>query len=190
MSEKHPDQRYLEGLAQNDYQILEEIDQRYRGILTNWVRNNSGNTEDAEDLFTETLLAIFDRLQKPKPLILTRPFSAYFMGVAKNKWYEQLRKRKKEERVRNDQVQQYIDESDESIEEELIQIEAASERFQRLEKTFVQLSELCQQLIDLFFNRGLTTSEIVARLNFNSEDTYYVRKKKCLDRWRTLLGES
>ncbi len=190
MPEIHPDQRYLEGLAQNDYKVIAEIDQRYRKVLTSWVRNNSGATEDAEDLFTETLLAIFDRLQQPQPLMLTRPFGAYFMGVAKNKWFEILRKRKKEEKVRNDQVQQYIDESDESIEEELIKIEAASERFQRLERTFVQLSELCRQLIDLFFNRGLGTSEIVERLNFNSEDTYYVRKKKCLDRWRTLLGES
>lgn len=188
MPEQHSDQRYIEGLANNDHALVAEIDRRFRGILTRWVLNNSGSATDAEDLFTETLLAIFDRIKRPDPLILTRPFSAYMMGIARNKWMETLRKRKKELRVRNDQAQQYMDEIDESIEEEIVRTEESEERFQQMENTFVQLSDLCQQLIQLIFYRGLSTEEIVEKLQFNSENTYYVRKKKCLDRWQTLLG--
>jgi RNA polymerase sigma factor (sigma-70 family) len=189
MPEQHADQRYIEGLARNDYGVLKEIRGNCLGILTRWILDNSGSREDAEDIFNDVLLAIYDRMSKPKPLVLTRPFSAYLMGIARNKWFEVLRKRKKETKVRNDQAQQYTDERDESIEEELVAIETASERNRQLEKTFVQLSERCQQLIDMVFNRGLSTEEIVTALEFNTDNAFYVRKKKCLDRWRTLIVE-
>ena len=189
MSKPHSDQRYIEGLAKKDYRIVKEIDEKYKRILFKWVLDNSGSREDAEDLFTDTILAIFDRTPSPKPLVLTRPFSAYLMGIARNKWFEILRKRKKESKVRNDQVQQYMDEIDESVEEELIQIEKTSERFQHLENTFVKLSELCQKLLRMVFYRGLNTDEIVEALAFSNDNAYYVRKKKCLDRWRTLLAK-
>ncbi|MEN0006843.1 MAG: sigma-70 family RNA polymerase sigma factor [Bacteroidota bacterium] len=187
MPEQHPDQRLIEGLTHNDYATIKEIDKKYRAILTKWVLHNSGSREDAEDLFTDSVLAIFDRISRTPPLILTRPFSAYLMGIARNKWLERLRKRKKEMQVRNDQIKRYIDEMDESVEEVIIHTEKVFERNRQLEKTFVQLSERCQQLIDLIFNRGMDTSEIVQEMAFNSENAYYVRKKKCLDRWRSLL---
>jgi RNA polymerase sigma factor (sigma-70 family) len=189
MPEQHPDQRFIEGLAKNDYQIIKEIDQKFRRIVIAWIRDNNGSTEDAEDIYTESILAIFDRLSQSKPLILSRPFSAYLMGIARNKWYEVLRKRKKEAVVRNDQVKQYMDELDESVEEELIQIEKASERQSQLDRTFAQLSKLCQELLNMIFYRGLNTEEIVKALEFSTDNAYYVRKKKCLDRWRVLLAE-
>lgn len=189
MPEQHPDQRFIEGLLKNDYQIIKEIDQKFRRIVIAWIRDNNGSTEDAEDIYTEAILAIFDRLSQNKPLILSRPFSAYLMGIARNKWYEVLRKRKKEAVVRNDQVKQYMDELDESVEEELIQIEKASERQSQLDRTFSQLSKLCQKLLNMIFYRGLNTEEIVKALEFSTDNAYYVRKKKCLDRWRVLLAE-
>ena len=88
----HPDQRYLEGLLNNDNQIVEEIYRLFSSRIGSWITQNSGTEDDAADVFQESLIDIYNQA-KYKGLQLTCPFEPFFLLVCKRKWLNELKKR-------------------------------------------------------------------------------------------------
>lgn len=88
----HPDQRYLEGLLNNDTQIVEEIYQRFSSKITYHILQRRGSEEDAADIFQESLIDIYNQA-KYKSLQLTCPFEPFILLVCKRKWLNEIKKR-------------------------------------------------------------------------------------------------
>lgn len=88
----HIDQRYLVGLVQNDTGIIREIYSRFAEKVKLFICKNSGNVEDAADIFQESLMDIYEQARH-KNLHLTCPFEPFFILVCKRKWLNSLKKR-------------------------------------------------------------------------------------------------
>ncbi|HVU85038.1 MAG TPA: RNA polymerase sigma factor [Puia sp.] len=88
----HPDQRYLEGLLNNDNQIVEEIYRLFSSRVGSWIIQNSGNEDDAADVFQESLIDIYNQA-KYKGLQLTCPFEPFLLLVCRRKWLNEIKKR-------------------------------------------------------------------------------------------------
>ncbi len=82
MAEKnlHPDQLYIDGLVQNNSTIIQSIYKKFVPKVTNYIRTNSGDDDQAQDVVQEVLITIYNQA-KTKGLQLTCPFDAYFFGI-------------------------------------------------------------------------------------------------------------
>lgn len=87
----HSDQKYIEGLAANNSIIIQEIYKKFVPKVVYYIRNNSGNQDQAQDVVQEVMILLFNQA-KANTLELTCPFDAYFFLLCKRKWLNELKK--------------------------------------------------------------------------------------------------
>lgn len=66
-----------------------------------YITKNNGSMEDVEGIFHDALLKLLGNIEK-SDFQLTSTLSNYFFGIIKNKWREELRKRKAKQKVHDD----------------------------------------------------------------------------------------
>ena len=88
----HTDQRFLNGLLQNETTVVREIYDRFAGKVKGYIIQNNGSEEDAADIFQESLVDIYQQA-KFKALQLTCPFEPFLLLICKRKWLNELKKR-------------------------------------------------------------------------------------------------
>ena len=167
----HPDQSYIEGLANNDSAIIQSIYKKFVPKVISYIRNNSGDEDQAQDVVQEIMIVLFNQA-KAKSLQLSCPFDAYFFLLCKRKWLNELKKAsnkgvtiKEEETSTNEPTADMVAET-----------ELFEEKQQLFDAMFQKLGEKCQEVLKLSF--AINSMEEVAE-KFNV--TYgYVRKKKSL----------
>ncbi len=178
------DQALFEALCAGDSEALRFIYAKYEPEINRWICRNNGNAEEAADIFQEALLTIFDNYCGKANTHMTS-FGGFLFNICRNKWRNQLRKNKRVEIIRMEEPSQYESEG----EDLLAQAIAAEEDFLRqeaLDKTFTQLSQLCQKLLELVA-QGAKPETIIEKLGMTNANAVYQRKKACIDRWRTLF---
>lgn len=173
MAEKnlHPDQLYIDGLVQNNSTIIQSIYKKFVPKVTNYIRTNSGDDDQAQDVVQEVLITIYNQA-KTKGLQLTCPFDAYFFLLCKRRWLNEIKKSSSKEVTLHDENVSI----DESVQEMTFQTEVFDEKQSLFDEMFQKLGEKCQEVLKLSFITK-TMEEVAAKLNV----TYaYVRKKKSL----------
>ena len=170
-SQVHADQKYVDGLAQNNSAIIQEIYKKFAPKITFYIKTNSGNTDQAQDVIQEVLVTIYNQA-KVKDLKLTCPFDAYFFLLCKRKWLNELKKSSNTEvTINEDNVSDF-----ESVQEQLLDTEVFDEKQSLFDEMFKKLGEKCQEVLKLSFVTK-TMEEVAEKLNV----TYgYVRKKKSI----------
>jgi RNA polymerase sigma factor (sigma-70 family) len=167
----HPDQVYIDGLANNDSAIIQTIYKKFVPKVVSYIKNNSGDADKAQDVIQEVLILLFNQAKSNK-LQLTCPFEAYFFLLCKRKWINELKKKSnKGVTIKDDLVS-----INESTEEMVLQTEQFDEKQQLYDMMFQKLGEKCQEVIQLSFSLP-SMEEVAEKLGV----TYgYVRKKKSL----------
>ena len=167
----HPDQLYLEGLANNDSAIIQSIYKKFVPKVVSYIRNNSGDEDQAQDVIQEVMILLFNQAKANK-LQLTCPFDAYFFLLCKRKWLNELKKVSNKGVTIDDDVTS----TKEPTEELLAQTEVFEEKQQLFDLMFQKLGDKCQEVLKLSFT--LKSMEEVAE---KLQVTYgYARKKKSL----------
>ncbi|WP_282781222.1 RNA polymerase sigma factor [Phaeodactylibacter xiamenensis] len=182
--EQHPDHKHILALRQGDFSTLDYIYREHAPTITQWVVRNSGSVSDAQDVFQEGIIALHQKAQDPT-FLLTCPLGALLFQICRNKWFSQLRKKNRETEVRNAEAERY--ESEGIVQNTLEQIEEEEIRQRKLDQAFGQLSELCQQLLQLLAS-GMASAEVAEQLGMNNANTVYRRKNACAERWRNLFN--
>lgn len=173
MAEKniHPDQLYIDGLVQNNSTVIQTIYKKFVPKVKNYIRMNSGDDDQAQDVIQEVLITIYNQA-KTKGLQLSCPFDAYFFLLCKRRWLNELKKTSNKEVTLQDENVS----TDESVQEMTFQTEVFDEKQSLFDEMFQKLGEKCQEVLKLSFITK-TMEEVAAKLNV----TYaYVRKKKSL----------
>ena len=184
MSNKiHEDQSYINGLVNNDSQVINSIYKKFVPKVINFIRNNSGDNDQAQDVVQDVLVLMFNQAKSNK-LQLTCPFDAYFFLLCKRKWINELKK------VSNKKVT--ISDDFTSINESELQMSLQTEIFEEQQnlfnEMFVKLGDKCQELLKLSFTIK-SLEDVAEKLNV----TYgYVRKKKsiCTGQLTEMIQES
>ncbi len=173
MNEKHthPDQFYIDGLLQNNSSVIALIYKKFAPKVKNYIRTNSGDDDQAQDVIQEVLITIYNQA-KTKGLQLSCPFDAYFFLLCKRRWLNELKKGSNKEVTLSDENVSI----DESVHEMAHQTEIFDDKQLLFDEMFRKLGEKCQEVLKLSFVTK-TMEEVAEKLNV----TYgYVRKKKSL----------
>ncbi len=167
----HDDQKYIDGLAQNNSEVIQLIYKNFAPKVIYYIQNNSGNNDDAQDVIQEVLATIYNQA-KTSGLQLTCPFDAYFFLLCKRRWLNELKKpSKKQVTITDENVS-----IDESVQEMTFQTEIFDEKQSLFDEMFQKLGEKCKEVLQLSFVLK-TMEEVALKMNV----TYgYVRKKKSI----------
>ena len=167
----HPDQMFIEGLANNNSAVIQSIYKKFVPKVVSYIRNNSGDEDQAQDVVQEIMILLFNQAKTNK-LQLTCPFDAYFFLLCKRKWLNELKKTSNKGVTINEDFTS----TNEPTEEMVTQTEVFEEKQQLFDAMFQKLGDKCQELLKLSFTIK-SMEEVAEKLNV----TYgYVRKKKSL----------
>jgi RNA polymerase sigma factor (sigma-70 family) len=173
MSEKklHGDQKYIDGLLKNNAFIIQAIYDKFVPKVVNYIKQNSGTTDEAQDVIQDTLITIYNQSSKKK-LELTCPFDAYFFLLCKRKWLNELKKRSTRQVTINDEVLYKEDEAPELAFETYLY----GEKEALFTEMFQKIGDACKELLQATF-KIKSMEEVAESLGV----TYaYARKKKSL----------
>ena len=155
----HPDQSFIDGLANNDSAIIQSIYKKFVPKVVSYIRNNSGDEDQAQDVVQEIMILLFNQA-KAKSLQLTCPFDAYFFLLCKRKWLNELKKAsntgvtiKEEETSNNEPTADMVAET-----------ELFEEKQELFDAMFQKLGEKCQEVLKLSFTIK-SMEEVADKLN-------------------------
>ena len=180
----HPDQAYIEGIMARDPGVIKDIYTQNFESVAQYIVRNSGARTDAEDIFQDAMVAIFQRAKRGD-LILQCKFSTYLHAVCRNLWLNELKKQQR----RGVTIEGYTlyKEGDDSrqLADETILIEARDQFFW---EKFKDLGESCQSILRLSWS-GTGMKEVATKLDISYS---YARKKKseCMERLSTLIQQA
>ncbi len=167
----HPDQMYIEGLANNNSAVIQSIYKKFVPKVVSYIRNNSGDEDQAQDVVQEVLILLFNQA-KAKKLELTCPFDAYFFLLCKRKWLNELKKSVN----KGVTLQEDCTSITESTQVMIAETELFDEKQELFDLMFQKLGDKCKEVLQLSFSLQ-SMEEVAEKLNV----TYgYVRKKKSL----------
>lgn len=179
----HPDQMYLDGLANNNSAVINLIYKKFVPKVIYYIKTNSGNEDKAQDVVQEIMILLFNQAKANK-LQLTCPFDAYFFLLCKRKWLNELKKiSNKTVTIADDLLS--VNESEQQL---LEQTEVFEKKQSLFDSMFSKLGDKCQELLRLSFTTK-SMEEVAEKLNV----TYgYVRKKKslCVGQLTALVQET
>jgi len=142
------------------YDILPSVKQ--------WVRNNSGSADDAQDMFQDALVILYKKIHAGE-FTLSVPLKTYLLAVVRNCWFAELRRRKKLPLA--DAADDIAD--DMTNEEPGLAIASSAFNF---------LGEKCRQLLILFYYQKKSFKEIARALSLSSENVAKNQKYRCIQK--------
>ena len=164
------EQQILEGIARSDAKTLKEVYQTYYAEIRNHILKNSGQEEDAEDIFQEALVVIFRKVQKGD-LILTTTFGGYLFSICRYQWLVRLRKHAF---VKENPIEMGRDYAD--LGEDLEKMIEDNERKGIYQRAFLRLPQNCQQILSGYV-RKVKYEVIAQELNTT---VGYIKKRKAV----------
>lgn len=154
----------------------------YRENFSNtfhYVTNNSGTSEDAEDIFQEALIVLVKKLRE-QTFELNVKVSSYLYAVATKMWLYKLRSRKgiyENPDFLENQMDLNISLGDSDNQEA---------HFAIVEHTMSILKEECRKMLSLFYFERKSMIEISGLLGY-SQDFVKVKKSRCMNELRKRL---
>lgn len=163
----------LNGIRRNDTIVLQYIYKNFYSKINFFIKKNSGDDDDANDVFQEAIIIIYRKL-KANELVLDCTFETYLYSVCRFLWLKQLEKRKVEKEKIKDNHEYHEDLYDDSLE----RVADLNERYRLYQKHFTNLGKDCQKILQLYFDK-VPLKNIAQIMGFKSEKYAKKRKFKC-----------
>jgi RNA polymerase sigma factor (sigma-70 family) len=143
------------------------------GMVNRFVTNNKGRTDDAEDIFQDTMLVFLEKLRQDD-FILTASIKTYIMAIAKNLWLKRLRTSYKEI--------EFTDSFDNTFFEEIsLAIEHEKTYWEKLRSYLPLITIHCQKIIDDIFFQEKQIAQIQKEYGYSTKHNAQNQKHKCVE---------
>jgi len=148
-------------------------------LIENYIINNNGSKDDAQDIFQNALLVFYQKVKSPD-FELTAKLSTYLFAICKNSWLKVLRK-KKDLAALDEDTHHIPIELEDQINEPAI-IKAIQEKLK-------QLGDPCQSLIIFHEFHKMKWEKIAEKMNYATAHAARNQKYKCLIRLKKMIPE-
>ncbi|MFP4449200.1 MAG: RNA polymerase sigma factor [Bacteroidales bacterium] len=167
---KYPDLKIIEGIRKQDPKVLQYLYDEYFTMIRSIVIENSGNEEDARDIFQESIILIYRKITN-ESFQLTSAFKTYLFSVCWKMWQRELRDRYRKVNMKQDY--KYFAQNPENIEIEY----ELHRRYKLYQEHFKKLGKECQQILKMALKQ-VPFEKIAKKLRLSSAK--YVKKRKYL----------
>jgi RNA polymerase sigma factor (sigma-70 family) len=160
----------IEGIRCRDKDVLKYVYKQYFPMVRYFIIRNHGSEEDAEDIFQEAVVAVYERVRK-KNLTLDCAFKTYFYSVVRHMWLQYLDRNK---------IHYEFSEMDEFL---MLEDKELYDDFQNkkviFQRHFLDLTELCRKILLMFVERT-PFEEIAVTLGYKGRQYAIKRKYECM----------
>jgi RNA polymerase sigma-70 factor (ECF subfamily) len=168
----------LEDLKQKSDTILRQVYEENRSNFIKFAKRYHLTDEDIIDVYQDAYIVFYDNIMEGKLQELTSSISTYLFSIGKYMIFDRLRKEKKTLHPEFD-ISLLKEKEALTIDITLEDSEITEEQ-QLLTTYFKKLGKQCQELLNLFYYRGFTISEIIAHTHYTSENVVKSTKSRCL----------
>jgi RNA polymerase sigma factor (sigma-70 family) len=165
------DERIVELIRQGDEQVLSWLYNKHVHMMTKYIRENHGTDYDASELLQDSLVILWEKIRRSE-FLLESKLSTFLYAVVKNKWLQELARRKKHTTL---DAAGHNPASDPDALEQLQE----NERTDMVRKCLEMLSPLCQKILILYYYEEKSMSEIATRTGLANEDVAKAKKYQC-----------
>lgn len=171
MRKSYSETSLIRGIRNHDSAALEFVYDEYFPMIEAFVIRNSGNKDEAKDVFQEAMIIVYKKIRDEK-LELNCKFVTYLYAICKKVWIQERRKYL----LRADKLrQQPLMVHDPGTEEDPLLQKHLKELF---DKHFRELSKDCQKILSMFFSNH-TVEEIREEMNYKDLHHAADRKYRC-----------
>lgn len=166
----------------NDEKALKLFYQAHYARVEKYVRDNSGTTEEAKDIYQEAFIAVWRNIQLDRftPGSNTS-LGTYLYTVARHKWLDHLRAAKRKPQVSLSETTELAEPPSGLSEEEL-------QRINSIKSNFGQLGKTCRDVLERFYYKKQSMRTISAALQW-TEATARNNKYRCIQRLKELVNK-
>ena len=157
------------------------------------MRQMNSTKEDAQDIFTEALINLRDKVLEGN-LKEVKNLRAYLLGTCKNmlrkKWLHQQKHREKAPDIVRYFYTATHDKHFDGL--EFAETKAAERsnkdrKIKLLQDTFMELKEQCRGILTMFYVYGNSMKEIAVAMQFANAKVAKTSKARCFKQWRQLI---
>jgi RNA polymerase sigma factor (sigma-70 family) len=169
----------LQGLARSDKKAIETIYKENYNMVQALVINNNGTTEDAKDIFQETMIVLYEKVQSGT-FELNCLIKTFIYSVSRRLW---LKKLMQQNRFTISEAQEDVV----SVDEETVDHEKRNTEFSMMEKAMSSLGEPCKSLLQAFYLQKKSMQDIATNFGYTNAENAKNQKYKCLMRLKKLF---
>jgi len=163
-------EQIINGILNRDEKVLRGIYNIYFPHIKKYILDNSGDNQNAKDVFQEAIIIIYRKIKEGN-FQLNSSFKTYIYSVCRYIWLKQMENQRIENQnkqvyVEYEQIEDFVDEYKKSKEYKLYQYH------------FKRLSEDCQKILQMFYNK-VPLTDIAKEVGFENEVFIKQKKYKC-----------
>ncbi|AXT58011.1 sigma-70 family RNA polymerase sigma factor [Aquimarina sp. AD1] len=162
-------QYIVEGIITGNNDVLKSFYKKNLPAVRKIILKYQGTTEDVEDVFQEAMILVYHKL-RTGDLELHQSIHAYFIGVCKNIWKNQSRKKRMLEY--SEPIVQKAEDNDVSLYDKITNRDQEEVFYRHITK----LTDSSRLVLGLFFE-GKSMRDIANSTGYTEG---YTRKKKCM----------
>ena len=165
------DKSIIDAICNDNETALDYLYQANINMIMKLVGENNGTREDAVEILQDTLILFWEKVVKGD-FNLTSRISTYLYAVAKNKWLQELNRRKKLTNLDNindnpGHGKSVIEQLEEEETNEMVRI------------CLNQLKPLCRKILILYYYHERSMREIKDITGLANEDVAKAKKYQC-----------
>ena len=164
------EQDYINALLQGDMKGLDLIYSKFLPSVTRFIMTKGGNAEDAQDIFQDALLILFEKTRKGD-FQIEKKFYSYLMVICRNLWGNRLQRKSFREVTLPEQVKLKAD-------DDILSLILKEEEEKLFWSAFEKLGKDCQKILKLFFQK-VKMEKIKEVMGFGSVGYTKKRKHQC-----------
>jgi RNA polymerase sigma factor (sigma-70 family) len=165
------DEHIVESIRQGDDQTLTWLYNKHLPMIVKYIKQNHGDGYDASELLQDALVILWEKIRR-REFVLESRLSTFLYAVVKNKWLQELARRKK--LIPLDQLADNPGPDPPGLDQLQDQ-----ERVHLVRKCLEMLSPLCQKIMTLFYYEEKSMAEIARLTGLANEDVVKSKKYQC-----------
>jgi RNA polymerase sigma factor (sigma-70 family) len=186
-NKNHTEQELLTALSASDRNAANLIFRKHYPIFTKWILAGGGTETDAEDIFQEAMIILFEQSQNAD-FRLTCTIGTYLFSVGKHLWYKRLQMLQKRPYVLQDFSAAAEGGAEDSAYEDAIGVYEERElHFRQLEAALEKLGSPCKEVLSAYYQDNKSMSELAFLFGYTNPDNAKTQKYKCLTRLKKIF---
>ncbi len=153
-------------------------------LVRNWFKTQKVAQVEADDLFQEALLVVYDNVRK-SDFQLQSKLSTYILSICKYMWYNRSRKLSA---MKTDNYGEEV-EVLKWVEQDMEFFQQQEEHYLKLQEALDELGEPCKGLLEAYYVQDLSMKEISEMMEYTNANNAKTQKYKCLNRLKKIFKD-
>lgn len=166
------DKSLLDRLKNEDNTSFKILYKFYFPSIATHITNNYGNTEDAEDIFQESIIVLLQKVRQTD-FVLTSSLKTYLFAISKNLWLKRLRDNKF---LPVADFEKYKQETETFF----VEIQPEKTKEEKLDSWLSKITAYCQRILKAIFFYNEPMGSLMKKFSWKNRHTAANQQYKCI----------